>query len=93
MLPQQLDPFSDPHKFFWRNPVVLGIARLDVGPSQQFEATFLEFGFGRPDADQTCVERLGEVPQPNEIVGFWRVQRQRQKQAIIVTFARLGVAF
>jgi hypothetical protein len=72
---QFLDPLAEPSEFLFADPVVLGIARLDIGFLELLEHRALLSIVAGPDIGQAPVEPFGLGAQEAEIVNVRRLCR------------------
>ena len=84
---QLLDLLAKPFELFLGDPVVLGIARLDVGFLELLEARAVAARVARPDVGEPCIDPLGLRSQEAEIVHVWGVEGADEEGCMIKPLA------
>ena len=88
-LPQDLDALGEPFELVVGDAVVRGVAGIDIGLAEQFEAAPLEAGSARPGGDEALVELLALRAQEAELVRLGAVQRRHQQEAMVEALSGL----
>lgn len=81
--PQGADAVDQPGQFLVGDLVVRGVASVDVGAAEQFEAALFEAAAARPGLDQPRVRLFALRPQEAELVGLGTVERPDQQEAVV----------
>ena len=69
------DPLGQPGQFRSADLAARGIAGIDVGAAQKFEAVLLELGFPQPRRGQARVMLLAPGAQEFQLVGLGELRR------------------